>query len=128
MQKRVSWSSQHGYARTERVSSEIQRIIAASLERLYEGTSSEDVATVTSVVVDPDLRRARVYFDHISADLSEWLKSNRVRLQAEIARQMRIKRTPLLEFISDPAIESGIKIESILRKLDLGEDDLADQN
>ena len=81
-----------------------------------------DVATVTSVTVDPEFGSARVYFDHISDSLAAWLVANRVRLQGDIARQMRIRRTPLLEFVADPAIESAIKIESILRSLDLGDD------
>ena len=105
------------YPRTERVSAEVQRVLARTIERLYEPPKAEDVATVTAVSVDPDLRRARVYLDHISETLERWLEENRGRLQSEIGRQVRMKRTPQLEFTADPAILAGTKIEAIIRSL-----------
>jgi ribosome-binding factor A len=38
-----------------------------------------------------------------------------VALQAAIARQARIKRTPELEFRPDPAVRTGERVERILR-------------
>ena len=103
--------------RTARVAAEMQRILAEAIEKSYEPDTDNDVATITEVVVDPDLRRARVYFDHLSEVLAVWLGRNRVKLQSAIAHQMRIKRTPLLEFAVDPSIAEGAHIDSILRSL-----------
>ena len=36
----------------------------------------------------------------------------------KIARQMRMKRTPQLRFRIDPAVQSGQKVEDILRGLE----------
>ena len=118
MQKRTENATQYSYARTERVSSELLRILAQSIEKSYEPEDPSDTVTVTSVGVDPDFRRAKVYFDHISTSLATWLAQNRAKLQGEVSRGVRIKRTPLLEFLEDPAIESGIKIDAILRSIE----------
>jgi len=40
-----------------------------------------------------------------------------VALQAAIARQTRMKRTPQLSFVLDPAVTTGWRIESILHDL-----------
>jgi hypothetical protein len=41
----------------------------------------------------------------------------RPRLQAAIARQVRMKRTPQLSFQADPAVGHGEVVEEILREL-----------
>ena len=38
-------------------------------------------------------------------------------LQREIGRQVRLKRTPLLVFKSDPAVVAGFQVEEVLRRL-----------
>ena len=43
--------------------------------------------------------------------------SVRVRLQAAISQQVRLKRTPQLRFEADPAVAAGNRIEDILRQL-----------
>lgn len=102
--------------RVERVSTELKRVIADSLERRFDG-DGKTIATVTAVDVDPDLRHARIYFDRLDDVLTKWLTKNRHHLQGDIASRMRIRSTPRLEFAQDPAISSGIMIESILRDI-----------
>jgi ribosome-binding factor A len=36
-------------------------------------------------------------------------------VQAAIGRQVRMKRTPALEFVADPAVAAGERIETVLR-------------
>ena len=47
----------------------------------------------------------------------EALTEQRTQLQRTIARQVRMKRTPLLVFESDPAVAHGLRVEEILRNL-----------
>jgi ribosome-binding factor A len=75
--------------------------------------------TITAVSCDPDLRHATVWLASLSDEEAEALGELRVRLQAEISRQVRLKRTPQLTFQTDPAIVSGTRVEAILRDLDL---------
>jgi ribosome-binding factor A len=51
------------------------------------------------------------------------LGEHRIRLQAAIARQLRLRGTPLLSFVPDPAIASGSRVEELLRDLHRNEDD-----
>lgn len=82
--------------------------------------------TITAVSCDPDLRHATVWLASLSDEEAEALAELRVRLQAEISRQVRLKRTPQLTFQTDPAIVSGTRVEAILRDLDFPPDDDAE--
>lgn len=75
------------------------------------------LVTVTGVHVDPDLRHATVWFSSLPEGVDDALADARVRLQAAIGRQVRLKRTPLLAFEADPAVSSGERVEEILRGL-----------
>jgi ribosome-binding factor A len=73
--------------------------------------------TVTSVEVTPDLSHATVYLSSLSESAADALATQRVQLQASIGRQVRMKRTPHLEFVPDPAVAHGQRVEEILRQL-----------
>ena len=49
------------------------------------------------------------------AVIVEALDEHRVRLQASIARQIRAKKTPILDFRPDDVIRSAERIDEILR-------------
>ncbi len=77
--------------------------------------------TITTIDVDNELNRAVVYFDSLAgedgdAEVIEVLGSYRVRLQASIARQIRTKKTPILDFRPDEVIRSAERIDEILRR------------
>jgi ribosome-binding factor A len=75
--------------------------------------------TVTAVETSPDLRSARVFVSVLGdaaerkATLSGLASSHGV-LQAAIAREMRIKRTPTLSFHYDDSIERGARLSELL--------------
>ena len=71
--------------------------------------------TVTGVTSDPDFRHATVLFASLSDDAKAALTEVRLRLQALIASQVRLKRTPQLAFAIDPAVSTGQRVEEILR-------------
>ena len=109
------------YPRTARVNELVREVVAEELERIDD--ERLELVTVTGVDVEPDLRRAVVWFTSLTESVDEVLAEHRVRLQAAIGRQVRMKRTPELAFRRDPAIASGRRVEDILRKLqDTGRD------
>jgi ribosome-binding factor A len=110
----------HRYPRTARVNRVLREVIADEIERVGERDPRIGLLTVTGVEVDPDLRSARVWFSSLSEEAAEALGEERIRLQSVIAGQVRLKRTPLLRFAADPAIESANRIEDIMRDLDAG--------
>jgi ribosome-binding factor A len=79
--------------------------------------------TVTAVDTSPDLRHARVYVSVLGdeeerAETLAGLESSRGFLQAGIARELRIKHTPALQFEHDEALERGMRISQLLDEHD----------
>jgi ribosome-binding factor A len=108
------------YPRTARLNALIREILAEELERIDD--ERLELVTLTSVVVDGDLGRAAVYYDHsrgdeAEADIAEAFAQQRARLQGAVARQARIKRTPELRFETDKVLRDALRIEEVLREL-----------
>ncbi len=105
------------YPRTARVNQVLREVIADSIERLSDRDERLDLVTVTAVDCEPDLRHATVWLSSLSDEGAEALAEARVRLQGEVSRQIRLKRTPQLRFAADPAVAHGQRVEEILRGL-----------
>jgi ribosome-binding factor A len=110
------------YPRTARVNQVLREVVAEELERLSDIDDRLRLITVTSIDTTPDLRRATVYLSSLSDEAAEVLADERVKLQRQIGRQVRLKRTPLLVFAPDPAVAHGFQVEEILRRLRAAED------
>jgi ribosome-binding factor A len=109
------------YPRTARLNELLREILADELERIDDDRLP--LATVVSVEVEPDLRRATVFYDNLDGpegdeETLEALGEVRVRLQAAIGRQARVKRTPELTFRPDPSVRSGERIDELLRDIE----------
>jgi ribosome-binding factor A len=75
--------------------------------------------TVTAVDTSPDLRSARVYVSVLGDETERQatlagLRSSHGVLQATIAREMRLQRTPTLSFHYDEGPERGIRLSQLL--------------
>ncbi|MBI2193330.1 MAG: 30S ribosome-binding factor RbfA [Planctomycetes bacterium] len=80
------------------------------------------MVTVTRVELTLDLRGARVFFSTLGDEArqrraQQGLEHARVRLQSEIHRLLRLRYTPVLTFIYDPAIAQSIRIAQILKEV-----------
>ena len=106
-----------------RVNELVREVVAEEIERISDNDDRLDLVTVTGVAVDADLRRGRVLVSSLSPDAELALEEHRVRIQSAINRQARLKRTPQLSFSCDPAVESGKRVEDILRDLRRAEGD-----
>lgn len=110
-------ATQRGYSRLDRVNEALREVLGDELERVDD--ERLELVTVTGVQVESDLRRARVWFDTLGPweEVAGALAQHRVRLQAAVGRQLRLKHTPELTFDPDPAIAVGTRVEEILRGL-----------
>jgi ribosome-binding factor A len=77
--------------------------------------------TMTSVKTTPDLRHARVYVSVLGDDVERaatlaGLQSAHGALQRRLARELRMKRTPTLEFLYDETTDRAMHLEEILRR------------
>jgi ribosome-binding factor A len=98
----------------------LREILGDALEEI--GDERAELVTITEVKVDGDLRHATVFFDTLEGGEADdaaivVLGEMRVRLQRAIADQARLKRTPELAFLPDPAVRDGERIDEILRAL-----------
>ena len=117
--KRSSRGGGHKYPRSARVGETLREIVAEELVRIDDDQLA--FVTVTGIEVDNELNRAHVYFDSLAgeegdADIVEALDRHRVRLQSAIAKQIRAKKTPILDFQPDIALRSAERIDDILRE------------
>jgi len=83
--------------------------------------------TVTDVRTSADLRHARVYVSVLgdpdwSSEIAQredtlaGLRSAHGYLQGRIARELRLKRTPALEFIYDDTTDRALRVQALLRQ------------
>lgn len=115
--RRQRVGSSRRYPRTARINELLREIVAEELERLSDEDPRLGLLTVTAVNAEPDLRHATVLLSSLADEAAEALGEHRIGLQAAIARQVRLKRTPQLAFEPDPAVASGQRVEEILRGL-----------
>lgn len=117
------------FPRTARINESLREVLADALERMEDLDERLGLLTITAVECDPDLRHAVVYLSSLDDDEAEALAQARVRLQAAISSQVRLKRTPQLRFAADPAVSAGQRVDDILRSISppSGEADVADE-
>ena len=116
--KSSSRSNAPKYPRGARVGATLREIIADELVRIDDERLS--LVSITGIDVDPELNRAIVFFDSLDGEdgdeaILEALGEHRIRLQSSIAKQIRAKKTPILDFRPDLVIRSAERIDAILR-------------
>jgi len=86
--------------------------------------------TVTDVRTSPDLRHARVYVSVLGDDgrpsgeaqrqaTLDGLRSAHGFLQARVAAELQLKRTPMLEFIYDETTDRAMRVEELIDEIGL---------
>jgi len=106
--------------RIERINTEIRRELSELIQRHIKDPRIDSFVTVTEVITSADLRYAKVYVSSIAgqeqeASITGVLNDAAGFLRTELARTIKIRRTPELTFIWDNSIERG---DRILRLLD----------
>ncbi len=113
-------------ARMRRVNEAVREVLSG---RLAEGLKDPRVGftTVTSVETSPDLRHARVFVsvlgdEHQRRQTLEGLRSSRGFLQAQVGAELKMKRTPTLDFVYDTSVDQGLRILRLLDEVAPGEE------
>ena len=106
--------------RMRRVNEAVREVLSA---RIAGGLKDPRIGfvTVTSVETSPDLRSARVYVSVLGDDAEReasltGLASAHGVLQQAIAGELRMKRTPTLEFVFDDSVDRGMRITELLER------------
>lgn len=105
-------------ARMRRVNESLREIVGAAITGELADPRLGFV-TVTGVETSPDLRAAKVFVSVLGDETErnatlEALRSSHGVIQARIAAETRMKRTPTLTFHYDDTIERGARISRLL--------------
>jgi ribosome-binding factor A len=108
--------------RMRRVNEAVREVLSV---RIAEGLKDPRIGfvTVTAVETSTDLRHARVFVSVLGDETERaatlaGLGSSHGVLQGHIARELRMKRTPTLEFVYDESIARGMRITKLLGEED----------
>src|SRR5438034_7656949 len=106
--------------RMRRVNESVRQVLSEALPELKDPRIG--FVTVTGVETSADLRHARVFVSVLGPErkLEETLAGLSAAhgvLQARIARELRLKRTPQLTFEYDPSVERGVRMSKLIDEL-----------
>ena len=106
--------------RMRKVDALIQEIVAEAVSELTDPDLG--FVTITGVDCSPDLRRATVFFSSLGSP--EASKASEVALgratrhvQQVMAKELRTKYTPVIEFQVDTSVEQAVRITGLLGTL-----------
>jgi ribosome-binding factor A len=106
--------------RMRRVNESVRQVLSESLGDLKDPRIG--FVTITGVETSPDLRHAKVFVSVLGsvkkrdATISGLNSSHGV-LQAMLAKELRMKRTPQLTFEYDPTVERGVRLAALIDEL-----------
>lgn len=114
------------HRRSERVAKAIREEIARFLTEGAKDPRIVGFVTVTGVDVTRDLRYARVFVSVLGSDAQrsatlEGLTSLAAHLRPRVARALRLRLAPELEFRLDTSVERAARIETLLSQIRSGD-------
>jgi ribosome-binding factor A len=112
--------------RMRRVDAAVREVLAEAVGELRDPRIG--FVTVTDVKTSRDLRYARVFVSVLGSEKKRELTLTGLAaahgvLQARIAQELRLKRTPQLAFEYDPSVERGVRMSHLIDELAPGPDD-----
>jgi ribosome-binding factor A len=107
-----------------RVDESVRQVLAEAVGELKDPRIG--LVTITGVQTSPDLRHARVFVSVLGSERKReatlrGLDAAHGVLQARLAKELRMKRTPQLAFEYDPSVERGVRMSQLID--DLAPDD-----
>jgi ribosome-binding factor A len=106
--------------RMRRVNEAVREVVADAVRDLKDPRIG--MVTVTGVTVTPDLREATVFVSVLgnakvrTASLAGLASAHGV-IQARINRELSLRRTPMLAFAYDDAVERGVRMTKLIDEL-----------
>ena len=103
-----------------RINESVRQVLSEAVGQLKDPRIG--FVTVTGVETSPDLRHARVFVSVLGSERKReaslaGLTSAHGVLQARIASELRLKRTPQLAFEYDPTVERGVRMSHLIDEL-----------
>ncbi|HUB09064.1 MAG TPA: 30S ribosome-binding factor RbfA [Myxococcales bacterium] len=111
-----------GTSRPARVAEEVQRELSSILVRGLKDPRIVGLVTITGVKLSPDLREGVVYYSVFGTEAErtstqEGLQAAAGFLRREIGHRLKLRVAPNLRFAFDTSIETGDRIEQLIREV-----------
>lgn len=111
-----------------RINSEVQRELANLIRSEIKDPRVGPMTCVTDVEVAPDLKTCKVWISTLGDDEAregtlKGLKNAEGFLRSQLAKNLNLRNTPELRFISDTSIEYGMKMNKLLDDVKVPEDE-----
>jgi ribosome-binding factor A len=109
------------YQRSDRVGDLILEVIAELLRKDIRDPRVQAV-TLTGAKVTKDLRHARIYFNLLGgqdrrAEVSAGLKSATGFIRSKVAKQLKLRYAPEIEFSYDDTEDEAQRIDELLKQV-----------
>ncbi len=106
--------------RMRRVNAAVREVLSEAVGELKDPRIG--FVTVTGVKTTADLQQAVVFVSVLGSERKrektiQGLQAAHGLLQARIARELRLKRTPQLTFEYDPSVERGVRMTQLIDEL-----------
>ena len=106
------------YPRSRRIAEQVQRELS-DVVRLELKDPRVGMITITDVEVTDDQSHARVFFTALGdeariADAAAGLKHAAGFLRSELARRMKLRSVPQLQFKHDESVERGMRLSQLI--------------
>jgi ribosome-binding factor A len=103
-----------------RVNESVRAVVAEAVAQLKDPRIG--MVTVTGVRITPDLREGTVYVSVLGSEKKReatlrGLESAHGVVQARVARELGLKRTPTLSFAYDDSVERGVRMTKLIDEL-----------
>jgi ribosome-binding factor A len=113
------------HSRTQRIESEMQRVLAALVARELKDPRVGNV-TITAVVAAADMGSVRVFFtpfasQHPPEEVGRALNHAAGFLRGELGRRLALRYAPRLEFVFDDSIEGADRLTRLIDRAVAGE-------
>jgi ribosome-binding factor A len=113
-------SSSGGGSRKRRVDEAIKQVLSDAIPTLKDPRIG--FVTVTGVKATKDFAQATVYVSVYGSEAEQQktldgLEAARGVLQAQVGRELQLRRTPVLSFEYDPAVERGVRLGKMIDEL-----------
>jgi ribosome-binding factor A len=106
--------------RIRRVNEAIRQVLSDAVPTLKDPRIG--FVTVTGVEITSDLQQATVYVSVLGTERErertlEGLAAAHGVLQGRVARELHLRRTPVLAFAYDPSVERGVRLTQMIDEL-----------
>jgi ribosome-binding factor A len=106
------------HGRTQRIESEIQRVLAGLIAREVKDPRVGNV-TITAVSMAADMGNARVFFTpfasrHPPEEVRAGLTRAAGFLRGELGRRLALRHAPRLEFVFDESVEAAARLTHLI--------------